>query len=905
VAVRERYGIERDENLQLRDFPTLNHVIGFVRDRAPGLADAGDVDTTEQPSADGTLAAGDRDEPRTAGAAAVAGDLEATDRIPRRVPVPVLRPDLGRCRPTGVELGGGARVVVMADRGGVARSLTSRLGKLGVEALVLTAGIATDDLLGQLDGWLAGGPIDGVYWLAALDEEEPLPELTLDTWREALRIRVKNLYATMRRLVQAEQEVAPFLVSGSRLGGYHGYDEAGAVAPMGGAVTGFTKAYKREQPETLVKAVDVPRTRKTAALADLLIEETLADPGVVEVGRADGRRWTVGLREEPFGDGTGGVELGPDTVVVVTGAAGSIVSAITADLARASGGTFHLLDLVPEPDPDDPDLRRFSTDRDGLKTDLAARLKEQGERPTPVRIERELARFERLEAAQAAIQAVTEVGGEVHYHQADLTSPEAVSAAIDEVRERHGRIDVLLHAAGLEISRGLSDKEPREYDLVFDVKSDGWFNLLSAVGDLPIGATIGFSSIAGRFGNAGQTDYSAANDLLCKYASSFRSTRPGTRGIALDWTAWGGIGMATRGSIPKIMEMAGIEMLPPEAGIAWIRRELIAADTRGEVVVAGALGLLTAEWDETGGLDPAAIDVSDAGPMVGEVVGLRLDAGLVVETTLDPDEQPFLHDHQIEGTPVLPGVMGIEAFAEVARLLAPDRPVAAVEDVTFLAPFKFYRGEPRTLTVSTRLRKDGDDLVADCRLEGSRTLATQTEPQWTTHFTGTVRLTAEAPEPAQQEVPAEDGAHAGPDDIYRVYFHGPAYQVLGGAWSSNGGPAGRLAAELPPNHRPEDAGTVMAPRLIELCFQTSGLWEIGRNGRMALPRHVGRVQVLADPDRAATPLVAVAVPTEDGFDCQVVDAEGRVVVRLDGYGTVELPGGVADEDRAPLREAMG
>ena len=41
-----------------------------------------------------------------------------------------------------------------------------------------------------------------------------------------------------------------------------------------------------------------------------------------------------------------------------------------------------------------------------------------------------------------------------------------------------------------------------------------------------------------------------------------------------DWTAWGGIGMATRGSIPKIMEMAGVQMLPPDAGVAWIRREV-------------------------------------------------------------------------------------------------------------------------------------------------------------------------------------------------------------------------------------------------------------------------------------------------------------------------------------------
>ena len=42
-----------------------------------------------------------------------------------------------------------------------------------------------------------------------------------------------------------------------------------------------------------------------------------------------------------------GMVLGRDTVFVVTGAAGSIVSAITADLAGASGGIFHLLDLDP------------------------------------------------------------------------------------------------------------------------------------------------------------------------------------------------------------------------------------------------------------------------------------------------------------------------------------------------------------------------------------------------------------------------------------------------------------------------------------------------------------------------------------------------------------------------------
>jgi len=110
-------------------------------------------------------------------------------------------------------------------------------------------------------------------------------------------------------------------------------------------------------------------------------------------------------------------------------------------------------------------------------------------------------------------------------------------------------------------------KKPTEFDLVFDVKSDGWFNVISGIGNTPVGAAVVFSSVAGRFGNMGQTDYSSANDLLCKCVSSFRNSRPKTRGIAIDWTAWSGIGMAARGSIPAIMKQAGIDILPPEAGI--------------------------------------------------------------------------------------------------------------------------------------------------------------------------------------------------------------------------------------------------------------------------------------------------------------------------------------------------
>ena len=477
------------------------------------------------------------------------------------------------------------------------------------------------------------------------------------------------------------------------------------------------------------------------------------------------------------------------------------------------------------------------------------------------------------------------------------------------IRDRHGRVDVLLHAAGLEISRAIADKEPREYDLVFDVKSDGLFNLLHAAGDMPLGAVVAFSSVAGRFGNGGQTDYSAANDLMCKIMSSFRSTRPDTRAIAIDWTAWGGIGMATRGSIPKVMAMAGIEMLPPEAGIAWIGRELAAGPFSGEVVVGGRLGMFTAENDLTGGLDPAAIDTSSAGPMIGTISGMGIYSGLSAQTTLDPLAQPFLHDHRIDGTPVLPGVMGIEAFAALAGLAVPGMRVADVEQVDFIAPLKFYRDEPRTITVTAVIRPAGADLVADCTLSASRVLAGEQAPRVTTHFTGQVRLTSAAAEhPAEQERAEAPGAHETPavtqKDIYHVFFHGPAYQVVGEAWHRGADAVARLAGPMPAGHTQENGHTATEPRLAEACFQTAGLWEIGHAGHMALPAHADFVSMAHQPVSEAE-LFAVAHPAADGsFDCEVLDGDGDVILRVNGYRTFGLESPLPADLQQPIRDAM-
>jgi hypothetical protein len=239
------------------------------------------------------------------------------------------------CKRTEVDLASGKRVALMPDKNSVAEALTQQLLARGVDVLRMEPAWNAETLVAHLKIWMGDGPITGIYWLPALDVEDSFGEMDLAAWHEALRIRVKSLYAAMRILYDQIDAPGKFLVSATRLGGQHGYDDAGAVGPLGGAVVGFAKTYKRERTGALVKAVDFSVESRAPEIAELLIEETLRDPGAVEVGYKMGLRWTIGLQEQPGDDGRPGIVLDSDSVFLITGAAGSIVSAITADLAAA------------------------------------------------------------------------------------------------------------------------------------------------------------------------------------------------------------------------------------------------------------------------------------------------------------------------------------------------------------------------------------------------------------------------------------------------------------------------------------------------------------------------------------------------------------------------------------------
>ena len=104
-----------------------------------------------------------------------------------------------------------------------------------------------------------------------------------------------------------------------------------------------------------------------------------------------------------------------------------------------------------------------------------------------------------------------------------------------------------------------------------------------------------FTSVAGRFGNRGQGDYGASNEIVSKLARTLDATVPG-RVVAISWGPWDSGGMVTA-EIKAQFSRLGIEAIDPANGVAALEVEL-QKGAAGEPEVVWGRG----PWEEGGAL---------------------------------------------------------------------------------------------------------------------------------------------------------------------------------------------------------------------------------------------------------------------------------------------------------------
>lgn len=120
---------------------------------------------------------------------------------------------------------------------------------------------------------------------------------------------------------------------------------------------------------------------------------------------------------------------------------------------------------------------------------------------------------EQASARQWQLACKTE-GFDIAVVAGDVASFESSGAMVREVRERFGRIDILVNCAGITRDKTLRKMEPDQWNAVLTTNLDSVFNVtrhvVEGMMEQGFGRIINISSVNGQKGMFGQTNYSAA-----------------------------------------------------------------------------------------------------------------------------------------------------------------------------------------------------------------------------------------------------------------------------------------------------------------------------------------------------------------------------------------------------------
>ncbi|HLP42735.1 MAG TPA: SDR family NAD(P)-dependent oxidoreductase, partial [Fibrobacteria bacterium] len=170
-------------------------------------------------------------------------------------------------------------------------------------------------------------------------------------------------------------------------------------------------------------------------------------------------------------------------------------------------------------------------------------------------------------AIRKTLEKLNEDAVRVTYRRLDLTDGEQVHRALAEIREAFGRLDGILHAAGMVSDHLLLRKDPEEFLRVLSPKVQGTWNLDAASRDFALDFFVLFSSVTSALGNAGQIDYAAGNAFMDHFAGhrnrlAASGERRG-RAVSIHWPIWQDGGMR--------VDAAGLDQLRRSFGMRPLR----------------------------------------------------------------------------------------------------------------------------------------------------------------------------------------------------------------------------------------------------------------------------------------------------------------------------------------------
>ena len=654
---------------------------------------------------------------------------------------------------------------------------------------------------------------------------------------------VKNSFRFAKSLAgELKKAGEAFWFSVSTMGGDFGLKNTIDYNPFQNGCHGIAKTIGHEWSNIHTKCIDLHPGKSLDQQVRAICLEMNSGDDLQEVCWDGNERSCIKLRPAPSTIQRTSMATSNHSVFLLTGGGRGITAAAAIELAKRHAPTLILTGRSPLPQRTDvecTDLERLAAMAEGSPKELQSLLiqksKEAGETPTPARINSKIKSLVNESQLRKNILEMESYGATVHYYSVDCSDKKSFTTFIRTLYQEHSRIDGVVHGAGVIRDSLIINKDEESFDQVMNTKVTGAAVLAKELRQSQLSFLIFFSSISGRFGNSGQVDYAAANEILNKLAVKLNTAWP-ARVTAVNWGPWESVGMVNE-AVRRQFDDLGISLIPLKTGVDMLMAEMLPSKARaGEVVIFGNRELSTniaMQMDESLPLDSMTSRQPE---------DLKQKA---FQFTLGPDTHPYLLDHRIDGNPVLPAAMALEFMAEAAVLTGENLNFSGMRNFRLFKGIIFPGNKNRTVHMTVSLVSDIANVF---RREYEVKLQSANMPPGQANYSCTVildnRSSLQPVELDQLHTLAEF-----PLEMKEIYdtrlFHEGMFQRITTVQGvetdlhEHAGIKGVITPSDPQSVLLASGKWLIDPLLFDCAYQLSLLWSQEFNGMMPLPGNIG------------------------------------------------------------------
>jgi len=264
------------------------------------------------------------------------------------------------------------------------------------------------------------------------------------------------------------------------------------------------------------------------------------------------------------------------------------------------------------------------------------------------------------------------------YIPVDICQETELLDILNKTSKKFGPITGLIHGAGNLADKKIEQKTEADFDSVIGPKVLGLRNILTAIDMTKLEQVVFFSSVSGFWGNAGQTDYALANEVLNKLTHVWASLQPKLAVQSINWGPWEG-GMVTP-ELKKVYEDRHIQIIPLQEGAHAFVQEIEYRQS-SQVIIGSEIHH-----------EPECLSLTQKANTIQRVVSIH--------------DNPFLMDHVLGGRAVLPAMCGLSWMISSCEMMFPGFRFAGAESFKVLKGIVFEHDDPQTFFIEILPRSD-------------------------------------------------------------------------------------------------------------------------------------------------------------------------------------------------------